>query len=503
MKPASLAALSLITCLACAVPARAGDLEEGIVQYRIENFEEAQALLEKARAAQPGSSVAAFYLGLARKQAGDLSGAIKDLNDAATLTPPVLDAYLELADAYHVQGDEPQALVWVRRSEEAGVKPAQSAFLKGMILAGQGKRDEALAAFADAKRRDARLAQAADLQIAMLLAGSRKFDRARDALRAVVAVDPSSEIASYAKEYEQSFARIVESYRPLRLSVGLNYLYDDNAISSPSDAAARAQIGNPTGQRDHAFLGSFRLDYTPMTSDDFIFNAQYLLQSTKYGDTNTDQENPSTIINSVTLNPGLALGDSVLSLPVNYSHVMLKEEKYQQLYGLRPTWSWQLAPRQIVQVSAGYTRRDMLQAALAPDENRDANQWGAALGHIYSFGNEGGMLAARYEWGFDKTTGSNWENRSHKFSVSTLVPLAERVRLNLSGDVTIQDYLNVNSIFDVRRDDTTWFGSGGVSWNVTENVILSAQYSHTAVRSNIKVYDYDRNTVSTGIEFNF
>ena len=502
-KAASLAALSLITCLACSAPARAGSLEEGIVQYRVENFEEALALLEKARAEQPESSVPAFYLGMARKQGGDLTGAIKDLKDAATLKPPVLDAYLELADAYHVQGDDEQALKWAERSEAAGVKPGQSTFLKGVILSGLGKRDAALAAFAEAKRRDATMTQAADLQIAMIMAGSRKFSQAREALRAVVAADPNSEIASYAKEYEQSFTRILESYRPLHLAVGLNYLYDDNAISNPSNATARAAIGNPTGQRDHAFLGNFRLDYTPMPSDDLIFSAQYLLQATKYGDSNTDEENPSTIINSLTLNPGLVVDSSVLSLPVNYTHVMLKEEKYQQLYGLRPTWSWQLAPQHILQASASYTRRDMLQAALSPEENRDANVWGASLGHIFSYGNQGGVLAARYEWNFDKTAGGNWENRGHKFSLSALAPLAERLKLNLSGDVTLQDYLNTSTIFGVRRDDTIWFGSAGLTWNVTDNIAISAQYSHTTANSNIQVYDYDRNTFSTGVEFSF
>lgn len=498
-KALSLAAVTLAACLACGATAWAGSLEEGVAQYRNENFEEAQALFSKARAEEPGSSVAAFYLGMARKQGGDLAGAIKDLKDAATLKPPVLDAYLELADAFHVMGDDRQALNWVERSEQAGVKPGQTAFMKGVVLSALDKKDEALTAFTEAKRRDPGLTQAADLQMAMIMAGSRKFSQARDALRAVVAADPNSEIASYAKEYEQSFTRIIESYRPLHLAVGLNYLYDDNAISNPSNPTARAQIGSPTGQRDNAFLGNFRVDYTPMPGDDYVFSAQYLLQSTKYG----DSDNPSTIINALTLNPGRLLGDAVLSLPLNYTHVMLKEKSYQQLFGVRPTLSWQLAPQHILQASASATRRDMIQPPLSPDENRDANIWGAAAGYIYSYGTAGGMLAGRYEWNFEKTTGSNWENRGHKFSLSALVPLSETVKVNLSGDVTLQDYLNTSTIFDVRRDDTIWFGTAGVTWNVTPDIALSAQYSYTSADSNIGVYDYDRNTVSTGVEFSF
>ena len=504
-KAISIAVLVLAACCFCGTTARAENstLEEGIVQYRTENFEEALALLQKARSEQPESSIAAFYLGMARKQGGDLAGAIKDLTDAAALKPPVLDAYLELADACHTAGDETEALKWVQRSEQAGVKPGRSAFLKGVILAALGKGGDAIHSFEQAKRLDATLTQSAQFQIAIVMAGSRKLSHARDALRAVVAADPNSEIASYAKEYEQSFTRIIESYRSFHLALGLNYLYDDNAISSPSNPGAQAQIGNPTGQRDHAFLGSLRLDYNPMLSGDAIFSAQYLLQATKYGDTNTQDENPSTVINSLTLIPGYAFGSSALSVPVNYSHVLLKEEKYQQLISARPTWSWQVAPQHILQGALNYTRRDMLQEPLVAEENRDADIFGASVGHIFSYGNQGGMAALRYDLNYDAAKGSNWKSRGHRVSLNGVVPLAATVKLNLSGEVSLQDYLDTNTIFDIKRDDTTWFGTAGLSWSLTPNVVLSAQYAHTTAQSNVPVYGYSRNTFSTGVEFGF
>jgi tetratricopeptide (TPR) repeat protein len=503
----SIAAVLLGLCIFCGTSAKAESsiLEEGIVQYRAENFEEALVLLEKSRTEQPESSVAAFYLGMARKQQGDLPGAIKDLTDAATLKRPVFDALLELADAWHVTGDDAKALEWVQRSEQAGVNPARSAFLKGIILAAQGKREPALRSLEKAKRLDATLTQSADFQIAIVMAGARKLGRARDALRAVVAAAPNSEMASYAKEYEQSFTRIIESHRPFHLTLGLNYLYDDNAISNPSNAAAQAQIGNPTGQQDHAFLGSLRLDYTPMLSGDTLFSAQYLLQSTKYG----DGDNPSTLINSLTLVPGYAFGNSALSLPVNYSHVLLKEEKYQQLFSARPTWSWQVAPQHILQGALSYSRRDMLNDPFVAEEERDSNIFSASAGHIFSYGKLGGMAALRYDFSFDDAQGSNWKNRGHRFALNGVVPLAETLKLNLSGEVSRQDYLNINSILlgsnsaAVKRDDTIWFGTVGLSWNVWRNITLNAQYAHTTAKSNIPVYGYSRNTFSTGVEFGF
>ncbi|WP_226373914.1 outer membrane beta-barrel protein [Citrifermentans bemidjiense] len=415
----------------------------------------------------------------------------------------MLDSYLELADAWHVQGDDEKALQWANRSENEGVNPARSAFLKGIILSGLGQREEAVASFEKAKLLDPSLTQSAQLQIAMVMAGSRKLTRARDALRAVVAADPNSEIAGYAKEYEQSFTRILDSYQPLHLTLGLNYLYDDNAISSPSNPGARAQIGNPTGQRDHAFMGNFRLDYTPLLENDYTFSAQYLVQSTKYGDTNTDEENPSTVINSLTVNLGHAFGNSIFSAPISLSHVLLKEKAYQALVSVRPTWSWQAAPQHILQAGASFTRRDMLQDPLVQDEDRDANIGGASAGYIFSYGELGGMAALRYDFSYDDARGVNWKNRGHRYSVSGVIPLTVALKLNLSGEVSTQDYFKTNTVFDVQRDDTTWFGTAGLSWNLNRNLALLAQYSHTKAESNIKVYDYSRNTFSTGIEFSF
>jgi len=46
-------------------------LQEGINQYNEGNYEEAIEVLQKVRAQEPASSVAAFFLGLAYKQTQD------------------------------------------------------------------------------------------------------------------------------------------------------------------------------------------------------------------------------------------------------------------------------------------------------------------------------------------------------------------------------------------------------------------------------------------------
>lgn len=76
-------------------------LENGIKEFKAENFEEALDLFKKAREAEPGSSMAAYYLGLAYKQGGGLKEAADNFRDALRLTPAFLKG--SLAGAYYPQ----------------------------------------------------------------------------------------------------------------------------------------------------------------------------------------------------------------------------------------------------------------------------------------------------------------------------------------------------------------------------------------------------------------
>ena len=73
-------------------------LQDGIAQYKDENYEEAIEILKKVREADPESSSAAFFLGLSYKQTLDYANAMVNLQDAVTLHPKIKEALVELID---------------------------------------------------------------------------------------------------------------------------------------------------------------------------------------------------------------------------------------------------------------------------------------------------------------------------------------------------------------------------------------------------------------------
>ena len=472
-------------------------LEQGVAQYREENFEEAVELLKKAREEDPGSSLAAFYLGLAYKQSGEYRPAVEQFRAALQLTPPVLDAYVELADVLYTVGKLKEAMATLQVADEKKVKPASVAFLKGLVFAAQGKDDEALDAFTKARELDKSLAQAVELQTVVILAKEHRLKKARESLKALVAIDPTSEIASLAREYDQSFSRIIAGHKTWRGSVGLNYMYDDNAVSRPSTEISGVEI---SGEEDHAFVGSFRLEYAPLLDGPWGFVAQYALLSTTYGSNDTHD----TILQSFSLLPTYTFSRGSLTIPLSYNHILLQQDNYMGVVSLRPTLSYLLGIGHITQMSIGYAHREMLQAPLDPDEDRDSDIFSLGTGYLIPFANGKGMTSLSYEFSYDNAAGNNWVNQGHRFSLGLLVPLNDRLSFNLNCDVFLQGYVNNHTLFGhVKRNDTIYTTSSGISWELVKDLNVNLQYSLTRADSNLAIYDYWRNTFTTGFEYAF
>ncbi len=494
--------IPILAIMALASPAGFSDhcwgaenmLEQGIAEYRSENYEEALVALKAARTDDPSSAVAAFYLGLTLKLAGDYKEAAVQFSEALRLSPPVLDASLELAETLFTVGDTSGAKKALLDAEILKVRPAALAFLKGLVLAKENDSEGAEESFRSAAKLDPALVQQAEFQIAILQARERKITRARKSLKALIAMDPASEAASMAKEYETAFTRLIEGHRPWRIVAGANYLYDDNVISNPANESRLAQP-----DKDNAFVGTFRMEYAPLLDAPWGVTAQYSLQSTTYGELDT----MNTLVNSIAVVPSYAQRFGAASLPLSYSHVLLADKKYMGMVTVRPTQSLLLPFGHIGQLTLAYTLREMFRDPYLPEEDRDADIFSAGGGYVVPFAEGKGMASLRYEFSYDNAVGLNWVNRGHRLNVGGNFPLIDGLTLQLNGDLFVQEYLHLHTTFSKVREDAVYTAVAGFTWDIAPNVSLNFQYNHTRAVSNIDQYDYRRNTVNTGIEVGF
>lgn len=482
-------------------------LKKGIDEFKQENFEEALEYLVQARLKFPGSSSAAYYLGLTYKQTGDYREAAKHLKDAVELAPPVDDAYTELIEVFYASNKLREAEEWIARAEKKGTKPANVAFLKGQVLSKKGKNEEAIKAFKKAKELDASLAQPSDLQIAVLYAQERRFEEAKKSLRAIEEIDPASEIASFAKEYEKALSRTMAAYKPWRFNASVAYQFDDNVVLKPSTTIPAVDV---TKDSDSSIVGAFGVTYSPLTKGPWFFHGLYNFYSNTYFKINSH----SMISQTVSLIPGRNIRKGAIFLPLSYSYTLIRERKYLSDFLAKPALQIAFSPEHIGRLSLGYEKRDFLQPAESREENRDADVMSASAGYVHPFWEGKGILNLAYELSRENTSGKNWDNFGNKFSLSLLAPTpVKRVSLIASGEIFLQNYRNVNSLTAIgipgfptdptKRRDRTYTASVALLWEIFEGGKINLQYAYTRADSNFAFYDYSRNVYTAGIEYRF
>lgn len=504
---------SLLTICCPLLDAYAADdiLEKGIREYKDEKYEEALESFKQARQQHPSSSIAAFYLGLTFKQIGNYKDSAKNYRDALTLTPRVNEAYAELIEMLYNLNELKEAKQWIAEAEKEKVLPAHIAFLKGLVLVKENKNEEAIDAFTKAKELNNTLAQAVDFQIAMIYAKERKLKDARNTLKALINIDPASELASFAKEYETAIARAIEAHRNWRFGIGVTYQYDDNVVSKPTGIIGTTAVDEISGKRDSAITNTFRVDYSPMLSGPWSLLAQYSVLSTNYFHSYAYD----VMAHSIAVIPGYNFQNGAVSLPVSYSHMWLNEQEYMHLTSVKPMLNLQILPGHIGQFSLGYGKREMLKysAGSDPDEDRDGNLYSALFGYVYPFKEGRGIFSLKYEHSKDDTQGRNWDNRSDKIGTSLLYPVMNKVNLSLSGDMTLQYYKNIHTVsgtgtngypnVPTKRRDKIYNAGGGIIYELLKGLNLNLNYSYTRADSNFAIYDYKKTIYSAGVDYSF
>ncbi len=475
------------------------NLREGIEQYKQENYEEAIELLKKARKKDSKSSVAAFFLGMAYKQVMDYPKASEHLRDAVILTPRIKEALVELIEVLYLSGKLDEAKKWIETAEKEEISPARTAFLKGLVLQKEGRNLEAIESFERAKSLDATISQAVEVQIALCCLKERKLKEAKDRFQAAVQHDPTTDLAGFARRYEDLVEKRIFLERPVRVTLGLFGQYDTNVVLKPTDASLATDI---TDVESYATNTTIRIDYVPIIKGPWLFNAQYSFYGIFHDKHATTHD---AISNGIYIAPGYNFGKYALNLAVRYNYTLVRGTSYKQ-YGdslsVGPLLRMAAGKNNILELYAGFDKQELFQSPLIPEEDRDSDGLNTYISWIYLF-KEGAFFNLKYKFSDVDTDGKNWENNGHTFSVNTSIPLIKKLKLQVSGQAFLQNYKNTHTTFGKKREDEIYQGSLGFTWDFFKNANLVLQYTKARTDSNIGIYDYKRDVYTAGIEYRF
>jgi hypothetical protein len=342
----------------------------------------------------------------------------------------------------------------------------------------------------------------------------RELEKAKEKLQTAIQIDPATDLAGFARRYQDLVERRMELEKPLRVTLGVYPQYDDNVVLNPGVGDL---VFGPTDESSALLRTSFRLDYVPIFKGPWLFNAQYAFLGSFYEEKEI-RDNYNSMINSVTVSPGYNFGRFSLNLPVTYNHVMVAEDGDDDVYletiNSGPMLRTVAGRNHMLEFYAAYNREYYDRPPLSPEEDRDSEGFQGHVSWYWTF-KEDGFANFKYEYKDFDAKGDNYDRQVYRMSLNIIYPIIDNLSLQLSGLFSIEPYDHVNTLTEipapkpgvsktyVARKDDIYQVTAGLTWEFYKNTNLLVQWSYTDSDSNIDFYTYDRNLYTCGIEYRF
>jgi tetratricopeptide (TPR) repeat protein len=497
------AAIAVFACtcvinLPCSWAQEQSKLEKAQWLYQHENYEEALPLFQELAAQNSQSSEIAYYLGLTCKRLQDYLAAKLHLEASANLTPRVKNALPELIDVLYQCDQVEEAKKWIAVAEKESITPAQIAFFKGLVLLKEARDpDAAIKAFDDAQRLDSSLTQSIKYQKGLAYMQLKDFKEAKNYFKEVVVKEPGADLAAFANEYIDTLTRREEAARPWRASIGYSLQYDSNVVFEPDDEALSA----PTAEDDdwkHVLTAQGDYNFKPNDSFGVKVGGSF------YGVKNDQIGFYDVMSYDLPVQPTFYFKKATVAFPIHYNYMSVNDKKYISTTGISNLDNLMLNRDQMLQLQLQYNTKDYHWAPSTYDEKKNGYEYLWSLGWYYFFAkNRQGLVNVRYTMNKEDTEGNNWKYLGNRLSLTTVVPLTDRLKWNFVFDYYHQDFSKNNTIYRRNRHDDVFTISDLLAYELFRNAQLQVQHTYVYDSASISAYKYQKNVFGVGMKYNF
>jgi tetratricopeptide (TPR) repeat protein len=470
-------------------------VKQGLQQLEQENYDEALEALTQAWEKGAHTPEKAFYIARVYRARLEYPKAQKFLEEALRLKPDYHEARLLLADTLVALEQYNPALEQLKKLEEAGYEPGNTAMLQGMVAVKQKQPSKALDYFRIAER-DPKLAQDAKLQIGIILAGQNRVAEAQKVIKESVSIAPSTPTGEIGQRYVNMFDRLYKDYRPFRFLLTTGWDYDSNVTLS---SGGTTQV---SGRSDAVYTQTATLEYTFGLGNPWSLLVQYLyFQNFHPKITSYDMMNQT-----VGVAPIYTTENGRLFLPANYYYTDVASSKYYTAYFFTPTYLYLLSPKVGLETGMQFARKYYWNATNFPQDDRSAHNLGTSLGLYYFLKEREGYLLARFIFERDFAFGQNWVNNTFRLFLAALYPVTTRFKVSAFLDLGLQPYdyrfYNGATFQDPRNDKILILGLSG-TYNIYKGLEFNAHYYFVRDASNVALYDYHRHIVGAQLGYRY
>jgi len=223
----------------------------------------------------------------------------------------------------------------------------------------------------------------------------------------------------------------------------------------------------------------------------------------------------------VDFTPYLSLKTDQAFMRLSADGIGVDYRRYMVGFGVMPGYVHDFGDNQKGTTLVGFQRKlfypfakDGDPISLDPSENRDANNF--LIGYTYVWNapqqgrvlsqvlqTNGASLSASYFFDVEKAGGNNWSYFGHHATLSFSYPVWDRVQLTAVADQNRQVYRNINTFYNIKRNDVLTTLSPSLEWKPEMGGILKLNYSYMRSISSISVYDYRRSIITASFEGGF
>jgi len=104
---------------------------------------------------------------------------------------------------------------------------------------------------------------------------------------------------------------------------------------------------------------------------------------------------------------------------------------------------------------------------------------------------------------YEDTCGRNWSYLGKRLTVTAVVPLVKKLKLNSVFDYFRQDFIKENSVYKKDRHDDVYTISNLLAYEVCKNTEVQLQHTFVYDGASIGIYKYRKSVYGIGMQYRF
>ncbi len=470
-------------------------LSDGVTRLNENDLGGAMQQFEQALARNPQGVEAHYYIGITHARSGRKEEAERRFQKALAIDRTFVPAHFDLGVLYYQTGRDDLALKSFETLEQVDPGRAKVHYYRGRILQRQGKRSEAAAELEKAVALDPHLALEVHYETGVVSYQGGDLETARKAFQNVMTISPESEAARSAVDFlEKIEAEEIKRKRwDLRLSLGVQY--DDNVILEPNQGPAAGRT--ITDEEDLSGLVYLRGRYEWLNTPLWSGRMEYGLYQNFHRDDILEDFNIQN--HQFIFNGGRRIGRSELILQYELQYALLGGDTFLFKQAIGPRLIFPESKRHLTEFSYqfGAKRFNDIEGLFPNNSERDVRTHKGGFTHYYIFeskGNLHGGYSFQREIAGGRPNEDDWTFSGHRWAAGFVLPPWRRLTLAVDAEYVVRLFDHENQQPpNEKRDDREFLTILTLSRSFGERFDLSVQYLHQQNRSNIPLFEYDRN----------